>query len=225
MRLEKINENKLKIIFDSNELIENHISVHSFLSNSVESQKFLLAILEIANEDFGFDSSNSEISYETFSFKNQCFIIFVTKNIPQNTSSFLQISNLPKTTTSNFLRDINTKSNLSDYFVRKNAQNFKNTINKNLSYYSFFQNINDLFDFCNYINSLKIHLNIQSSLYRYNNLFFIETKNILHQSSETNKYFSILSEFQNTYILSENAGQKLKEFSNLLISNNAIQKL
>ena len=225
MRLEKISENKLKIIFDSNELNENNISVHSFLSNSIESQKFLLAILEIANEDFGFDSSNSKISYETFSFKNQCFIIFVTKNIPQNTSSFLQISNLPKTTTSNFLRDINTTSNLSDYFVRKNAQNFKNTINKNLSYYSFFQNINDLFDFCNYINSLNIHLNLQSSLYRYNNLFFIETKNILHQSSEINKYFSILSEFQNTYILSENASQKLKEFSNLLISNNAIQKL
>lgn len=225
MRLEKISEDKLKIIFDSNELNENNISVHSFLSNSVESQKFLLAILEIANEDFGFDSSNSEISYETFSFKNQCFIIFVTKNIPQNTSSFLQISNSSKTTTSNFLRDINTTSNLSDYFVRKNSQNFKNTINKNLSYYSFFQNINDLFDFCNYINSLNIQLNLQSSLYRYNNLFFIEIKNISKEPSKINMYFAISSEFQNTYILSKNTSQRLKEFSDLLISNTAIQKL
>ena len=79
MKLEKINETKLKIIFDSHELEENNISVHSFLSNSLESQKLFLAILDIANEDLGFDTINSRISYEAISFDNKQFIIFSYK--------------------------------------------------------------------------------------------------------------------------------------------------
>ena len=52
MKIEKINENKIKIMFDSKELEENHISLHSFLSNSIEAQKLFLAILDIADEEF-----------------------------------------------------------------------------------------------------------------------------------------------------------------------------
>ena len=59
MKIEKITDNQLKITFDSIELEENNISVHSFLSHSLETQKMYLAILEIAYEDLGFDTKNS----------------------------------------------------------------------------------------------------------------------------------------------------------------------
>lgn len=77
MKIEKISENKLKIMFSSKELEENNISVHSFLSNSKQSQNFFLAILDIANEDLGFNFSTSNLIYDTISFNNKFFIIIV----------------------------------------------------------------------------------------------------------------------------------------------------
>ena len=53
MKLQLIHPSKLKIIFDLQDLKENEISLHSFLSGSKKSKTFLKAILELANEDFG----------------------------------------------------------------------------------------------------------------------------------------------------------------------------
>ncbi len=94
MKIEKINENKLKIMFDYTELEENNISIHSFLANSIETQDFFLAILDIANEDLNFKPNNN-LSYETISFGNKFFVIFVTKFEDSN-STFEQIINLSK---------------------------------------------------------------------------------------------------------------------------------
>lgn len=80
MKIEKINDNKLKIMFDYTELEENNISIHSFLANSIEVQNFFLAILDIANEDLDFKPDSSNLSYETISFGNKFFVIFVTKS-------------------------------------------------------------------------------------------------------------------------------------------------
>lgn len=94
MKIEKINENKLKIMFDYTELEENNISIHSFLANSIEVQDFFLAILDIANEDLNFNPDTSNLSYETISFGNKFFVIFVTKSDGYN--SFKQFVNLPQ---------------------------------------------------------------------------------------------------------------------------------
>ena len=92
MKIEKINENKLKIMFDYTELEENNISIHSFLANSIEVQDFFLAILYIANEDLDFKPDNSNLSYETISFGNKFFVIFVTKS--ETCSGFKDIIDL-----------------------------------------------------------------------------------------------------------------------------------
>ena len=87
MRIEKLNDNKLKISFTSKELEENNITVHSFLAGSNEAQKLFLALLDIANEEFGFDIRNCNISSETISFDNKDFIIFVTKKLQTSASA------------------------------------------------------------------------------------------------------------------------------------------
>ena len=211
MKLEKINETKLKIIFDSHELEENNISVHSFLSNSLESQKLFLAILDIANEDLGFDTINSRISYEAISFDNKQFIIFITKLdscLKNNNFSSFDITNF-KTIPISF-RDI---------AIPQNSNLVETT------FFYFFHTLDELFDFCDYTNSLNIFFNFENSLYQYNDIFFIElnTKNL--SIIQINNLFSFLAEFNTAYILSEFTKVKLKEVSTLLITNNAIQKL
>jgi len=211
MRLEKINEKKLKILFDSQELEDNNISVHSFLSNSLESQKLFLAILDIANEDLGFNTINSKISYETISFDNRQFIIFVTKldsYSKHNNFSSLNLTNSNQTP--NFSREV---------VFSQNSTFLENTI------FYFFYSLDELFDFCNYTNSLPILFNFKNSLYQYKDLFFIELSSENLSTFQSNTLFSLCSEFKTAYPLSKFAKTKLKEVSYLLIKNNAIQQL
>lgn len=226
MKLEKINNSKIKIEFSANELEENNISVHSFLANSIQSQKFFLAILEIANEDFGFNTINSKISYETFSFDNKQFVIFVTKSNLEPLSKFSRIYDFINFNTIPFSpRDIFISSNSTSNFIGNRLSNSqKQVVKHNISYY-FFDNINMLFDFCNYINSSKINIPFENSLYKYYNLYFIEINYSNLSYKDINNLFSVLSEFKNTYIFSELSLKKILEFSDLLISNNAIQTL
>lgn len=93
MKIELLDKNKLKIMFDYTELEENDISIHSFLSNSNKAQNFFLAIIDIANEDLGFNSGNSNLSYETISFDNKFFVIIVTKDASNELSKFDVINN------------------------------------------------------------------------------------------------------------------------------------
>ena len=78
MKIQIITPSKLKILFNLNDLEENNISLHSFLSGSESSQKFLKAILEIAEEDLNIEIFKNKISYETFCLNYSEFIIIVS---------------------------------------------------------------------------------------------------------------------------------------------------
>lgn len=215
MKIEKINDNKIKIMFDSKELEENNITVHSFLSNSIESQKLFLAILDIANEDFGFDISNSLISCETISFSNQNFVVIVTKTLNNICTDFQgnskEISNSNKSSF-NFIGDNLLKSKI-------NANVFPDML-----LYSF-DNINDVFAFSDYLNNIIQTENISSFFYKYNNCFFIKINLENLDSKFKNTLISILSEYKENLILSPLAIAKFEEFSTILINNNALKIL
>ena len=66
MTIKKINNEKIKIIFYSTELMENNISVHSFLSGSIESHRFIYKLLDIANENLCLDLNKSSLIIEIF---------------------------------------------------------------------------------------------------------------------------------------------------------------
>lgn len=81
MKIQKINKDKVRVIFDCKELEENNISVQSFLSCSPESQKLIESIISIVNEDLHFGTSLDEIRYDLISFSNKVFIIILTKKM------------------------------------------------------------------------------------------------------------------------------------------------
>lgn len=226
MKLEKINENKLKIIFNADELEENNISVHSFLSNSLESQKLFIAILDIANEDLGFDISNSQISYEAFSFNNTSFVIFVTKiktAANHNISCNLNTENSCKH--SPFTRDFNFPNNSSFNFIGNTMCNSNKNQAQESSLIYTFQNIEEVFEFSDFLISLFPIINFKNSLYQYNDIFFIEILVDDLSASELKKISANLSEIKTSYTLTELSKRKFKEYSQLLIKNNAIQRL
>ena len=92
MKLEMLNDSKLKISFDSKELEENGISIHTYLSGSKLIKKFIYAILEIAEEELNFTFKNYKLDVESYSFNHTHFIIYITKDLSNFNSKNTDIS-------------------------------------------------------------------------------------------------------------------------------------
>lgn len=203
MKIQIINPSKLKILLNLQDLEENNITLHSFLSGSKNSKIFLKAIIEIAEEDLGIKSFDNDFCYETFCYDFSEFVIIVSllrDNVSSSTSSF------------NFIGNQLSKSNLDK---------------KNLLYYFF--NMNDFLEFSDYIKN-NIDFKINSLLYKYENIFFLELDISNLSCKEFEKLSLILSETSNYFVLKNTNSSNIykviiarfKEFGELLISDNAL---
>lgn len=185
MKLELLNNTKLKITFSATELAENGISVSSFLSGTKTSKKFINAILEIADEELNFSSKNHKIITETFSINNSNFIIYCTKESSTRETSDLLTLN----TNSNILFYFkNLKSTLD--FIKRLSYNFKLdnlyfTLSKYNNFYFFLMNTKKLP--LKQIKMMQFHFLEEITPYT--------TSNIL---------ISKINEYSNTILTSEN---------------------
>lgn len=210
MKIHLINQSKLKITFDLKDLEENNISLHSFLSGSKDSKKFLNAIIEIAHEDFGFCIENQKFCYETFCFNYSEFIILVSS---QNSTYNLDSVNIQPP------RD----NLLSDKFSFNFIDNkLSNVMANQKNIYYFFTNLEDFFEFSNYAKIYLKQLAIKTSLYKYKNIYFLEIHTNNLSNSELQQLSLFSSEIKSNHFLSEIIITRFKEFSELLIPDNAL---
>ena len=79
MLFEKINDNKLKIIFSIDDLLREHIDIHFFMSNPIESQHLFLGILNKAKGIINYSPNNCFIKVENLFFSRGNFILIITK--------------------------------------------------------------------------------------------------------------------------------------------------
>ena len=204
MKIQVLNSSKFKIFLNKSDLDENHISVHSFLSGSINSQKFIQAIIEIAYEDFGLKINNNKFIYEIFCFDFSNFIIIISSN--------KEIYPFPQ---SNSLRETSITNNLNFKF-----NNNKLLESKNLLF--FFNDFEEFLTFSEYIkNSIKFK-NINSSLYEYNHIFLLEiiTSDLL--INDLKIFLSITSEYSLKSLSSNLTLIRFKEFAKTIYSKNAL---
>ena len=64
MQIEKLTENKIRIILNLEDLKEKNIDLHSFMSNSIESQNLFYDVLNKAEEQIGFVTKNYKLMIE-----------------------------------------------------------------------------------------------------------------------------------------------------------------
>ena len=89
MQIEKLNDDKLKVVLNKKDLKENDIDLNTFMANSLDSQELFLDILDIAEEKFNFYVDDSKLLIESINLANDIFIFTITKvneNISTNTS-------------------------------------------------------------------------------------------------------------------------------------------
>ncbi len=187
MKIEKINENKIRITFNHSYLQENNVDIHSFMSNSLESQSLFLNLLDEAEREIGFITDNYKLCIEALALSNGNFIITVTrieKEVLKSTR--VQVR-------------------------RKNRQNAQQLIYKFSSFDDFcnFENFLSIS-----MPNLVDKLSTSNSLYKYEDYFFFILQNI--NEPYLSAISSAISEFATSVSDSDLMLNKIREYGMLL---------
>lgn len=201
MKIEKITENKIRILIKQEDFKDKSIDLQKLLLSTPESHSLFLEILNKAKEEVNFNTEGHKLLIEAYLQNEDVFIFTITKYLEPNTNDITK----PK-----------------KYLTVKRKSH---TINNSSQIYSF-NNFEEFCEFCNFINK-KNNISLKSIfktsiLYLYNNTYYlvIDGININHKSLDT--FHTSLLEFSNPLELSKNFKFKLKEHGKIIIKNNAI---
>ena len=73
MQIEKLNENKIRITLNLDDLKENNLDLHSFMSSSIETQDLFFEMLDRAKKEVGFDTKDYKLMIEALAIPNRQF--------------------------------------------------------------------------------------------------------------------------------------------------------
>jgi adapter protein MecA 1/2 len=79
LKIEKINDDKLKITLDIDDLKNNNLDARSFLKNSPETQDFFWDVMQEAEKKYGFSIDESMIRVDARVAETGMFTLVVTK--------------------------------------------------------------------------------------------------------------------------------------------------
>lgn len=71
MKIEKLNDNKIRITLNLKDLEENNVDLHTFMSNSIESQELFLNMLDKAEEEVGFITDDYRVMIEALAMSDR----------------------------------------------------------------------------------------------------------------------------------------------------------
>ena len=195
MKIEKINDNKIRVTLSSNELQERNLDFQALRYNTPEAQTLFLDMMKQAENEHGFKTANCQLFIEAAaSINDGQFIVTVTK-LHDNVA-------LPPAPQKK-------KLPVSELKVRKKqAPKSQNFIYK----------FDDFEQICNLLSDENIPKDLQSSLYEYQNSFFIITK-------PSKAVHLIISEFGEVITDTVAIEGMLQEHGKKIIEKNAIYEL
>lgn len=196
MKIEKLNEDKIRITLNIEDLKSKNIDFHSFMSNPIENQSLFIEMLDVAEKEVGFKTENYRISIEAIAMSNGSFIFTVTRIMEQNLQDKKQVHIKRKETKSNFL--------IYEFMEFEDFCEFCKCYDKSV------------------IREEK-ELSKNNSLYMYNEKYYLVVK-VLNIESKVLKIFnSMIIEFARTVQKSSLAEGKLKEYGKIIMKTNALK--
>ena len=199
MRFEKLNENKIRITLNITELKDKDIDYQSFMSNSTDTQKLFLDMLDEAEEKIGFKTKDYKIMIEALATVDGEFVLTVTRSLPDDENS--------------------KKKNIQ--FRRKNEK-----LTTSSAIYSF-NSFDDFSEFCSYLNANSLleldKISKNFSLYTYKNKYYLLITNINLNYENLKTFYYTISEFGHFVNNPEIFKSLLLEHGTSVIKKNAIK--
>ena len=207
MKIEKLNENKIRITLNLEDLSERDIDFHSFMSNSIESQSIFLDMLDKADREVGFNTDDCRIMIEALALKNGNFVLTITK--------------FEHTT------DENTKTKAQNQ--KKKALHIKRKApiwDSRKVIYSF-ESFDVFCNFCSFLLKCPHTLNLskfaeESVLYEYNSNFYLILTNICLDSELSKFICNSITEFAHFVENSELFEKRITEYGRPIMPSQAI---
>ena len=199
MRFEKLNEDKIRITLSHEDLEKKDIDLHTFMSNSLESQDLFVDMLEEAEREIGFITKDYLIRIEALAMSGGDFILTVTRTLPEKNR---------------------TTSRKKIHIKRKKIDTEANQF---IYLFSTFD------DYCAFINFLKNNnfktTNLAKTilLYNYKNVYYLVINNINPCYPNLKKLLSSITEFASFVNNSELFERRLSESGKLIMKNNALK--
>lgn len=200
MKIEKLNDDKIRITLNLRDLEENHIDFHTFMSNSIESQELFLDMLDKAEKEVGFITDDYRIMIEALATSTGNFVLTVTRFEPEKEKGTYK------------RKRVNIK--------RKTC-----SIDTNTAIYCF-DSFDEYCSFCEFLNNniLKYISNLASSisLYEYNDKYYLILCDIHLNNNLLKTFCSSITEFA-CFVNNANLFMnKLLEYGKLIMKDNAI---
>lgn len=202
MKIEKLTENKIRIILKQEDLKNQDITFQDILLKTEDLQRLFLEILNKAKKEINFDVDGYKLFIETFTSSENVFIFTITKFIEKN-------------------NNIKLKHEHNKFLKVKPKQ--LNYVNKNNIF--IFESFENFCNFCYCIHNKKTNtknLCKRSLLYLYNNKYYLVLKDININNKTLNSFYLLISEFSKFSSNSENFESKLKEHGKIIIKNNVL---
>lgn len=200
MKIEKLDENKIRITLNLEDLKEKDIDLHTFMSNSIETQSVFLDMLDEAEKEVGFKTDNYRVMIEALALSNGTFILTVTK-IEKD---------LEKEKTK--YKKINIKRKLTDL--------------KNKDAIYCFSSFEEFSDFCEIFSqeSATNRKNFcdKSSLYIYNQKYYLILSDINFSLAFTKTFLNNIIEYASPIHNTNIIKGKIYEYGKVIIKTNAI---
>lgn len=204
MKIEKLTENKIRIILNVDDLKTNNIDFDAVLNNTPETQTLILSILNQAEKEVGFYTQDCKILVEAINSFDGNFVFTITKT-SQNAS------------------------NNHSFSRKKSTYNKKKSLkpNNTLLIYSF-QNFDEFCEFCKalhieFLSGENIKLICKNtSLYFYKGVYYLLISEINENYEHLSLFFSVISEFTNKIENCKNFDAILVEHGKVIFNKNAI---
>ena len=199
MRFEKIDENKIRITLNIEDLTKRNINLHSFMTDSIESQELFFYCLNKAEKEIGFITKNYNLRIEAISIPSSGdFVLIVTRTLPSKNKDSKKKIHMKK-------KVFNKKQTQAVY----GFSNFDNYI----SFIYFLKNNN--FKFTNIADYIL--------LYKYKDKYFLVLNNINLLYPKLKAFLYYISEFSNYISDSKIYISKLEENALLIMKHNALK--
>lgn len=200
MKIEKLTDNKIRIIINVEELSEKNIDIFNLPSSKEKIYDLFDGILKEAEKQVGFKAQDCRLLIEAFS-ASEGYIVFTFTKYKNNTTPAKPTKKLK-------------------YKRKTYTNNYKNAIYK-------FNNFEEFCNFSTYCNSTKLsdlkQLAKNISLYEYNNFYYLILSNINKNFVNINLFYTSISEFSNLASTSILFKSKIQEYGNVIFKANAIK--
>ncbi|MBS6397960.1 MAG: adaptor protein MecA [Clostridiales bacterium] len=241
MKIEKINENKIRCILTRDDLEVRHIKLSEIAYGSEKARSLFRDMMEQASHQFGFEADNIPLMIEAIPMPNECIILDITKvsdpeELDTRFSRFSQGSgDVPEDSAREFLPD--GADEVLDLFQKLLEHRLKNapkeTREQQAVELASELDMRKLYVFPK-LNSVMEASRILKGSYRGENRLYKNPDTMLyhlvitksdHSPEEFNKVCNILSEYGTSGKYSASNEAYMQEHYTLLLNKQALQQL